>query len=280
MAPAPKPDLDILHTVPLAEFTARRNALVAQLRSAGHREEAAAVARLKKPSVPVWVVNTVAREEPDAVRALVDATERLKRAQMGGRQAMGEATQAQRRALQTLMRSAERILARGGFGATTATRQRISNTLLGGATDRDARQALQHGRLTDELAAPSFEALAGMSIKEAPGPRRAEARRSRAHPREDSRVEAARRAARARMDALAEKARTLAEEAAAREREAATAARAVTALQERLEAADARARERRQAADKATAAAERARQEATRAAAEFDRGDPRRDRRA
>jgi len=289
MASQPNSDVDTLYAVSPPEFTQRRNQLAARLRAAGRRDEAAAVRRLKRPSVPVWAVDTLAREHAEAMRAFVDATGRLKRAHLGDREAMADATRAQRGALEALMRSTEVILRRGGFRPTPPTLQRISRTLLGAASDRDARQALLHGRLTEEHQAPGFEALAGARIAEAPEPRRTERPeprdelpprktrthaveepRSRARALEERRAQAAleaRRAAQARADDLDQKARALEEQAAAREREAAEAARATTELQQRLREAEARARARRQAAGTAATAAKRARRDAVCAAA-------------
>src|SRR5207244_7915703 len=92
-------DVAPLYAVPLAEFTRRRNELAARLRAAGRRDEAAAVRRLRRPSVPIWAINALAREHADDVRAFVNATDRLRRAQVGSRGAMAEATRAQRQAL-------------------------------------------------------------------------------------------------------------------------------------------------------------------------------------
>ena len=266
MSSEPSRNVDTLYTVPLAEFTRHRNELAARLRQAGRRDEAAAVRRLRRPSVPVWAINTLARQEVDAVRAFADATDRLKRAQLGDRQAVADATQAQRRTLQVLMRSTEGILRRGGFSPTAQAAQRISGTLLWAATDREARQALLQGRLTEERQAPGFEALGGEARI------RVAERRSRARAVEEHRAQAAleaRRAARAQADDLATKARALEEEAAARAREAAEAARVVIDLQRQLGQAEARARERRSAARKAAVAAKRARRDATRLAAKL-----------
>src|SRR5438046_1227484 len=168
MASDASPDVAPLYAVPLGEFTRRRDELAARLRAAGRRDEAAAVRRLKKPSVPVWTINTLAHDHADAVRAFVEATDRLKRAQLD-RAALAGATQAQRRALQVLMRAVDTILGRAGVRPAAATLQRLSSTLLGAATDGDARRQLLHGRLTQERQAPGFEALASAPIGRAGG---------------------------------------------------------------------------------------------------------------
>ena len=257
-------DVAPLYAVPLGEFTRRRDELAAQLRAAGRRDEAAAVRRLKKPSVPVWTINTLAHEHVDAVRAFVEATDRLKRAQLD-RAALAGATQAERRALQVLMRAVDTILGRAGVRPAAATLQRISSTLLG-AADGDACRQLLRGRLTQERQAPGFEALAGAPIGQAAGRSSDGPRVPRTRAADEHRSQKA-FAARARAEELAATARALEEQATVRERQASEATRAVTELQHQLRQAEARARERRQAAREAAIAAKRARRAAAHVAA-------------
>ncbi|TMB53591.1 MAG: hypothetical protein E6J56_13180 [Deltaproteobacteria bacterium] len=256
-------DVAPLYAVPLGEFTRRRDELAARLRAAGRRDDAAAVRRLKKPSVPVWTINTLAHDHADAVRAFVEATDRLKRAQLD-RAALAGATQAERRALQVLMRAVDTILGRAGVRPAAATLQRISSTLLGAATDGDARRQLLHGRLTQERQAPGFEALASAPIGRAGGRSSDVPRVPRTRAADERRAQEA-SAARARADELAAKARALEEQATMREREASQATRAVTELQHQLRQAEAGARERRQVAHEAATAAKRARRAAAKA---------------
>lgn len=149
MASKPSSDLAALYALRPSEFTRHRNAQAAELRRQGRTEEATAVRRLKKPSLALWAVNSLAREQAGAVRAFAEATDRLKRVQLGGREPVAGATDARRRALDVLLRAADAILAREGFEAASNTRERISDTLVGAAADRDTRRALLEGRLTE-----------------------------------------------------------------------------------------------------------------------------------
>ena len=106
-------ELDDLFARPLAEFTAARNELARRLRKAGQDDDAARVQALKKPSVPVWTVNQLARRHPDEVKELVAAGTRLREAQQaafrgGGTDAVREATAAERAAARGLTRRAQR----------------------------------------------------------------------------------------------------------------------------------------------------------------------------
>jgi hypothetical protein len=60
-----------LYALPLTEFTPARNALVTRLRKSGRQDQAEVVKALKKPTLPVWAINQVARQEPAAVRAFM-----------------------------------------------------------------------------------------------------------------------------------------------------------------------------------------------------------------
>ena len=275
----PSRNVDTLYTVPLAEFTRHRNELAARLRQAGRRDEASR--RPAPTTAPPGRAADRARQRASPARTFRRPFQLL--------DAQGAGRRTQRRALQVLMRSTEGILRRGGFTPTAQAAQRISGTLLWAATDREARQALLQGRVTEERQAPGFEALGGARAPRAPeratdrreppdeAPRseariRVAERRSRARAAEEHRARAAleaRRAARAQAEDLATKARALEEEAAARAREAAEAARVVIDLQRQLGQVEARARERRSAARKAAVAAKRARRDAMRLAAKL-----------
>jgi hypothetical protein len=63
------------------EFVAARDALARELKASGDKDGAAAVKALKRPTVPLWALNQVARREPDAVGALVAAAAEARAAQ-------------------------------------------------------------------------------------------------------------------------------------------------------------------------------------------------------
>ena len=71
---------DDLYGLPLAEFTAARNALAKRLKGAGDKESAARVQALKKPSLPAWALNQVARRHPEAVQRLLEAGDAVRTA--------------------------------------------------------------------------------------------------------------------------------------------------------------------------------------------------------
>jgi hypothetical protein len=231
-------ELDELFGVPLDRFTSARNELAARLKSAGQGDAAERVRTLRKPSVPVWAVNQLARREADAVGRAVDAGQRLRRAQEaaftgGAADTVRSATTDERNAVRELTRLAERLLEAEGRKATQAVVDRIGATLRAAAVDPEAAELLTRGRLTGELESPGFTAVATL----APPP----SKRRRSKPRAPDR--GAQRAHEQRLRRLQQRLETLerkAEQAAARAEQA--EANAIAAR----EAADAAAEELRQ----------------------------------
>jgi hypothetical protein len=240
VVPKLEAELDTLFALPPAEFTAARNDLVKRLKAAGQSEAAADVGALRKPTVPVWTVNQLAREDPKAVDALLSAGGKLRSAQeaaLGGNQEgdlVREATAAERDALRALIQRARQLLASADMAASASVLERVSSTLRAAATDPAAGELVARGRLDEELDPTGFGALAGMKTS----PRR----RPAPNPKEPTAAE--RRAA--------ERRRKLEERVAELDAKARDADKAARAAESTAEA------ERRKA-DRAAEAAERAR---------------------
>lgn len=157
-----------LYSASPAEFTATRNRLAAELRKSGRVDEARALARLRKPSAALWAVNRVAATDGKGLAALFDAVARLRRSQLSDPRAAAEALRAQRAALDALVGRGRDVLASAGFTASQQTLRRFSDTLMGAAVERRHADALRRGELTEELAAPGFEAFSGTRISASP----------------------------------------------------------------------------------------------------------------
>jgi hypothetical protein len=272
MAERPARATDELYTVSPADFVMARNRLAAELQRAGRPDEAAAIKRLRKPSLAVWAINQVARRDRSAMTRFVESVDRLRRAHFTEPGRLAQAAEEQRAALEALLQQALAALARAGLRPAAATASRISATLLGTAADLPGRADLGHGRLTEERQAPGFEALEGTVAaptrparrEKEPPPRPAQS--AEGPPRVDRLREAARIA-----ESDARDRRRRAEESAAlaaRLRGAAeNAANAVENLRQRLREAERQARDARQAAEEASRAADQARREADQAGA-------------
>ena len=159
--------LDDLYGAPLAEFTQLRNDIVKTLKSGGKKEEAAQVTKLKRPTVPAWAVNQLARREADRVERLIEIQHSLGDA--GDAKTLQRLGSERRRAVTELTEAARKILSENGQSATAATLEKISSTLLA-ATSEDEQDVLRRGRLERELSASGFgEAFGGLTGFEAEG---------------------------------------------------------------------------------------------------------------
>jgi hypothetical protein len=109
---------DDLAAVPPEEFIAARDALAARLKAEGEVDEAAAIKKLRKPTVSQWLVEHVRRTHTDEIEALRAAVRDLSAAQEtaitgGDRTALTNATAARRDAVASLERVVEQMLADG-----------------------------------------------------------------------------------------------------------------------------------------------------------------------
>jgi hypothetical protein len=246
-----------LYAAPLSEFTATRNRLAAELRKNGRADDARALARLRKPSAPLWAVNRLATTDSKRVAALFEAVASLRRSQLRDPRAAAEALRAQRAALDTLIARGREVLGATGSSASQQALRRLSDTLMGAAVDRAHGDALRRGELTEELPAPGFEAFSGTPVAASPRLRLVRSPGAPSPPAADRQASAARAAE-------AERQRRLEADKAARE--AADHARHVSDLEAERGRARARVAEleqqlrtARRAARQSAAAAKRAR---------------------
>jgi hypothetical protein len=165
-ASVPPAELKRLYGVALDDFVATRTATAKALRGEGRRDEAAAVERLKKPSVAAWIVNRVARDEPDLVAALLEAGSRLREVQLaaGAPDELRDAVDAEQSALRGVMRAAEKVAAERASGSE-AVRERVRETLHAAALDADLAEEVRAGVLVREQEAVGFP----MGVVIAPG---------------------------------------------------------------------------------------------------------------
>ncbi|MGH9119318.1 MAG: hypothetical protein ACRD0A_16000, partial [Acidimicrobiales bacterium] len=174
-----------LYLLPPDEFVTARTALVKELRSAGEREAAGAVAKLRKPTVVAWALNQLRRADPEALADFGQAVDRLRQAQdqaLAGdrtvdlRAALGERRehsgaliQAASQALRDIGRDPDPHLA--ALGATVEA----------AASDPAVGELLRTGRLTTERSAPGFDPDA-WAVPVPPDPRPASLKKARDEP--------------------------------------------------------------------------------------------------
>jgi len=224
-------DADRLYALPLDEFTRERDAAARRLRQEGRRDEASAVAELRKPVLSAWLVNRLARERRKELRALLTAADRLRRGD-------AQADERFREALEQLTRAARELLVADGRDPSDAIVREVATTLRAGAAESPER--LAEGRLTHPFEPTGFGAMVGAAI---PSPRR-----PREKPRDDARRRrAAVEQARTALADARDEARRRGREADEAEREARRLRAAADEADRRLEEAERRLADTREA---------------------------------
>jgi hypothetical protein len=150
---------DRLYGVPPDEFTAARADLARELRSGGRREDAAAVQKLRRPSVAAWSVDQAARADPHQVERLFASGAALTDAQSGASSSGGgndvrSATQRRRALVDELTDAALAFAAAVSPNAETH-RDAISATWEAASVDPEVQPAVAGGWLDKELPRPS-----------------------------------------------------------------------------------------------------------------------------
>lgn len=237
--------IDELYKLPLDEFTPARDALAAELRSAGDRDGAARVKKLRKPSLSAWAVNQVAHAEPQKMGELFALRDKLE--DVSDAKTLRQVSEDRRHLIAELVKRAEGVLKEAGRGTSATTLQAITQTLHAGDTEED-REQLERGRLSGDLEPSGF---GGFSL----GPSDAFSSSDDDHeePAPDPKLEAKRR-----------RAEELTAEAEEAEAEAERAEAAVVAAENELKRARAQAATARKSAEQTRDHADRAEAEVRR----------------
>lgn len=160
-------------------FVDARKAVVKELRAGGRREDAARVAKLRRPPPTAWAVNQVARNRPELIDAVLDAGGRLRQAMEdaldGDPSGVRDAQVGERRAVDAAVGAAVKALEGAGRTTTDAVKLRIAASLRAAVVDPSVAELVRGGVLDADRDAPGF-GLDGLSVGGAP----AAARRS--HP--------------------------------------------------------------------------------------------------
>jgi hypothetical protein len=165
--------VEAIYGADLAEFTAERDRRVKALKAEGHKDEAAALKAHRKPTVPAWAVDQVARTHGERIETLIEAADELRALQhraASGRRAEGmrEASQRLRDLVGDLREAAGRILAAAGTRAD-AHLDEIEQTIFAAAVDPQHHDTLRRGVLAAVLPGPGFGGL-GFGLAVLPDP--------------------------------------------------------------------------------------------------------------
>jgi hypothetical protein len=128
-------------------FTERRKALVVAAREAGDKQSAAAITALRKPTRAAWVVNQLARTDPDAPARLVAMAAELRdaeRAKDGPR--LRELSAARGALIDAL--TAQALAAADVFDPPSSLRAEVTDTLTAALGDPETAAGFAAGALT------------------------------------------------------------------------------------------------------------------------------------
>ena len=157
-------EAEALLAVSPGDFVEERKRIARSLRDEGRREDADAVAALRKPPPVVLAANRAARDRPQAARAAAKAAERVAKTQLGSdperyRAALAELDES----LDLLAQVALAQLSLGGKRPTDSVTRRLRDLLRNAIADETARAALSRGVLAEEPGTAGFGAFAGVT---------------------------------------------------------------------------------------------------------------------
>ena len=143
---------DDLYGLDPAEFVAARDLLARGLRADGQKEDAARVAKLRRPPQSTWALNLLARTDPERIDEVLGAATALRDALEGGGDDRRVAQGAYRDAIDAAVRAAAELAGITGDDMLT----RIRTNLLAAGVDEELAKQLQNGTLPDDQEAPGF----------------------------------------------------------------------------------------------------------------------------
>jgi hypothetical protein len=202
---------DELYGIDPSEFTARRNALVKELKADGRPEEAAQVARLRRPPLTAWALNVVARDQTDLIDAVLQAGRELRDAMgqtlRGDRSGLSAAQAQERTAIEAAVDAAAQHLALANHPASDEAKRRMTETLRSATADEAVADLVARGTLDADKESVGFDVFAAPSDEKRP----TDSYRSTKKPQQRSSADKRRAALRRRLEAereeLREKAR-------------------------------------------------------------------------
>lgn len=148
---------DDLYGVAPEEFVERRKVLVGEARQAKDRELVRQIGALRKPTRTGWLVNVLARAEPDAVRELLDLGRALALAQQRrSGDDLRRLSQQRRSMVDALARRTLELGRERGYEPPDASHQEVAQSLQAALGDPEVAGLLLRGRLTQAVTYGGF----------------------------------------------------------------------------------------------------------------------------
>ena len=148
---------DQLYAISPDDFVAQRTALVAEARAAKDRALAKEIGQLRRPTRSAWLVNILARAEPERMTELLELGTALQQAQqrMAGDD-LRRLSKERRTMIDSLSRRAGELGAEQEYAATDAAIQEVSQTLQAALGDPSVADLVRAGRLPQAVSYGGF----------------------------------------------------------------------------------------------------------------------------
>jgi hypothetical protein len=170
-----------------SEFVPARTARVQAAKDAGDKELAAAIGKLRKPTVTAWTVNLLAREAPDDVEALLQLGAALRTAQQRlSRDELRSLTAQRQQAVTALAKKAGALAATHGHPVNEGVLREIGQTLTAALADPAVAEQVHSGTLATATTYSGFgPAGPGLVAVDTPATATAEDTETTDNPREE-----------------------------------------------------------------------------------------------
>ena len=240
------------------EFVERRQQLVAEARKEGDRQLATQIGKLRRPTRSAWLINLLARQEPEELTALLELGAALQDAQqrMAGDE-LRQLSAQRRKTVDALARRAIELGREHGYSAPDGAIQEASQTLQTALGDPEIAELVRSGRLNQAVTYGGFGPTDLASAFGAPSPTKAPSRPEKQpaaaparapDPKQRREAEKAAAKAQERATAASKAADSAESEAEAATQHADEQADRVESLRTQLRQAEAAEREAREAA--------------------------------
>ncbi|MBO0876782.1 MAG: hypothetical protein J2P19_25690, partial [Pseudonocardia sp.] len=153
-----------LYALPRDEFTRARDDLAKRARADGDRDLAAAIGRLRRPTVSAWLINQLARQRPERLEELAELGEALRdaHARLDGTR-LRRLSVRRRELVATLARLTRELAEQAGASVSETVGRELEDMLATALTSRGASRVLASGLLSSakELADAGADAEPG-----------------------------------------------------------------------------------------------------------------------
>jgi hypothetical protein len=148
---------DELYALSPDDFIERRKQLVAEARQGRDRELATQINQLRRPTRSAWLINLLARQEPEALTALLELGAALQDAQqrMAGDE-LRQLSAERRKMVDTLARRAVELGREDGYNAPEGAVQEVGQTLQSALGDPEIADLIRAGHLTQAVTYGGF----------------------------------------------------------------------------------------------------------------------------